>query len=134
MEVEIRQYDYDDEELIHLLARHFGSDLHFREHNQHFHRAPTKTFFVALSEGRVVGYCSMRGRGEVCDLSTLPDFRRRGVATKMIENLMSKHLAMTIGTSDETLIRILKKLGWRYHLNRGRYQYFKWEDNSEIYS
>ena len=129
--MEIKEYKFDDEELIMLLRHHFGSDLHYREHNQHFHRAPTKTFFVATIGDKVVGYCSLRGK-MVGDVSTIVEFRGKGIATGMVEYLQKKEVVLTTGTSNEALRRIVERLGFEFSHHRGKYKYYKWEAKDAI--
>lgn len=125
--IEIREYKFDDEEMIFLLRHHFGSDAHFREHKQHFYRNPEKKFFVAFQAGTVSGYCSLH-KHEIKDLTTLASFRGRGIATEMVRYLQAKcNDYLTIGTDCEAVEHIVTKLGFVHTLNRGRYHYFKWE-------
>ena len=131
MNLTIRSYRYDDEELILLLRHHFGSDTHFREHKQHFYRNPQKTFFVAINEtGEVCGYCSLHRR-EIKDLTTLRDFRGKGVATALIHSVLVDQHVVTIGTSNDKLSKLVKRMAFRYRLNRGQYAYYIWERSND---
>lgn len=131
--MEIKEYKFDDEELIMALRHHFGSDLHYREHNQHFHRAPAKIFFIAFIDDQVVGYCSLNGK-KIGDLSTIIEFRGKGIATDLIGYLQKREDILTIGTSNEALRRIVERLGFEFSHYQGKYKYYRWEQKDAVHS
>ena len=61
-------------------------------------------YFVAESEGEVVGYCGIQalsGEGYITNVATLPEYRGLGIATRIISELLE--FAMAEGLEFVTL-------------------------------
>jgi ribosomal-protein-alanine N-acetyltransferase len=104
-----------------------------------------KTFIVAEVEGRIVGYVmcrieraiSLRGfltRGHVVSIAVLPNYRRRGIGTALMEKAMegmieygAKEAYLEVRTSNIPAMNLYRKLGFRV-TNRILHYYFDGED------
>lgn len=61
-------------------------------------------YFVAKYEGKDVGYCgfwNVSGEGDIMNIAVLPEYRRLGIASRMIEEMA--RCAITLGISVLTL-------------------------------
>lgn len=54
--------------------------------------SPYDVYYVVEKDGRILGYCCLRllaGEGEIQRIAVLPEFRRMGVARKMMEAMVN---------------------------------------------
>ena len=124
--IEIAEYSHNDAELIAMLGCYFGSEEHYCEHNKHFSREKAKRYFIASIDNETAGYCSLK-HNEIMDVTTLPKFRRLGVASALVAYIQQYTSRLIIGTSNPYIERIATRLGFTHYLNRGKYKYFSWE-------
>jgi ribosomal-protein-alanine N-acetyltransferase len=101
----------------------------FRE----IHDRYSKAFFVAESEGKVIGYimCRMEGgisnfglrwvrRGHIVSIAVLPDFRRQGIASELVNNSMkalrteynAKEVILEVRVTNLAAIKLYDQLGF----------------------
>ncbi len=102
----------------------------FREIYEHYDKA----FFVAETEGKVIGYimCRMEGgvsnfrlrwvrRGHIVSIAVLPAFRRQGIASELVNNAMkalrteynAKEVILEVRVTNLAAIRLYDKLRFR---------------------
>jgi ribosomal protein S18 acetylase RimI-like enzyme len=84
---------------------------------------------VAFEERRIVGYIMFR-KEEVLNLVIHPDFRRKGIAKKMMKELMkkSKRLLCRTRENNQVAFTFLKNLGFKE--KRRIKKYYKNGDNA----
>jgi len=102
----------------------------FMEHHERFPEA----FLVAEVEGNVVGYvmsrvelglgCTVKGiikKGHIVSIAVLPDYRRRGIGSKLLEQAMEalkdiygcKEVYLEVRVSNNPAISLYEKYGFR---------------------
>ena len=111
-----------------------------------FERFP-ETFVVAEEEGEVVGYAMCRAerrlgfglfgrakRGHLISIAVLPEFRRKGIATTLMREVMRalagygcEDLFLEVRVSNIGAIRLYRKLGFKVE-RRIRHYYADGED------
>lgn len=76
-------------------------------------------FILARSGGRVVGYVIASGRGGkglIVSLAVLPDFRRRGIGTKLMNSALSqlgkRNVYLQVDVANQEAIRFYRGLGF----------------------
>lgn len=80
------------------------------------------TYLVALAEGRVAGICGMIsvcGEGDIDKVLVGEEFRGRGIATRMLEELIAlgeaggiRDYTLEVRVSNASAIRVYEKLGF----------------------
>ena len=83
---------------------------------------PTAVFRVALVDGQVAGYVGMHhivDEGYVTNIAVFPQYRRRGVATKLMKTLMKyakdnemSMLSLEVRPSNEAARKLYEDLGF----------------------
>lgn len=82
------------------------------------------TFLVALLDGRVVGYAiavvNRWGEGHLISVATHPRFRRRGVASALLQELLrrlrgkgARVVRLEVRTGNSAAISLYRKFGFR---------------------
>lgn len=119
----IRQYSYDELELVEQIKWLLGSDEWYAEHKQGLKRSHDKSFYLLYNDkGDFVSMLSIKGN-LICDLHTLPNYRNVGYASELMKGVVRPGLR--IGTDNPFVKRILGKLDFQYLCNRGRYAYYE---------
>ena len=83
---------------------------------------PIAFYFVAISEGEVIGYCGYWwtfGEGQITNIAVHPSFRQKGIASalmdKMIEHCMDTDvysLTLEVRVSNNAAISMYEKYGF----------------------
>ena len=104
---------------------------------------PAAHFVTALADGTVTGYMGMQVAGDVgyvCNVAVSPDFRRRGVASALIQaqiNYAAEHgiqeLSLEVRSSNTPARTLYEKMGF-VHLGTRPHFYRDPEEDAEIYS
>ena len=79
-------------------------------------------FFGEVVDGKVVGYACVRimyEEAQICNIAVLPDFRRQGIATRLVEQLADfcvdagcERSELEVNTENEPAIGLYKKCGY----------------------
>ncbi len=78
----------------------------------------TSHFYVALSDGEVVGYMGLQifsREGYVTNVAVLPDYRRQGIAAKLIERAVQNDMdfiTLEVRKSNAPAIALYEKAGF----------------------
>lgn len=121
----IKSYNYDDEELIDKIKYFLGSEDYYTEHLQHLVRKKTKTFYLLEINNKLLCFCSL-DKNEIKDLHTIYKYRNKGYASKIVKYVIenSKKERIIIGTKNQFVQRIALNNGFSYYLTRGKYDYY----------
>ncbi len=94
-------------------------------------------YFVALANERVVGYIGawqIINEGHITNVAVVPEYRRSGLATTMLERLMHvmrensfSYMTLEVRKSNIAAITLYKRMGFTIEGERKRY----YEDNGE---
>lgn len=95
-------------------------------------------FTVALEGGRVVGYAGLRffaPEGDIANVATAPEHRRRGVASALLEDIIDfakkrgiTSLMLEVRTSNAGAVALYKKYGFVKVATRKNYYTMPTED------
>ncbi len=73
-------------------------------------------FVVALYEDRVIGYAIATGNGLIVSIAVRPEYRRKGIGKKLLDNLLSsidpKKITLTLRVSNKGAYEFYKKMGF----------------------
>lgn len=83
----------------------------------------TARFIVAEKDGAGIGYCGMHevcGECYIANIAVLPEYRRKGIAAKLLENLIShceessaEFLSLEVRVSNAPAISLYEKFGFK---------------------
>ncbi len=86
-------------------------------------RNPYANFFVYIDSEKVAGYMGMyavSGEGSVTNVATHPDFRQKGIAFALVENMKSigealglEYITLEVRESNASARRLYEKCGFR---------------------
>lgn len=79
-------------------------------------------FLTAMEDGRLLGYCGIylaADEGEITNVAVAPEYRRQGIAEKLVKRLMEETRSLGIRTyilevrvSNQSAISLYRKLGF----------------------
>ena len=114
----------------------FGADAWPAELFEEYARTSPKLFLVAMLGRKLVGYsigCLRRQTAELASIGVLPDYRGRGVATKLLKVTLrkvrregAKSMWLMVRRDNEKAIRLYRSLGFEHEATVRRY----YEDGS----
>lgn len=106
-------------------------------------RVPSAVFLTAITEGQVAGYMGVHHLGDcayVCNVAVLPRFRRRSVASALIEAHIAKareggmnEISLEVRTSNAAARALYEKFGFVRLGTRPNF-YTSPRENAEIYT
>lgn len=80
-------------------------------------------YYVAEADGKIAGCCGIRniaGEGEITNVVVAPDYRKKGIARKMMEYMLDRAKEIGIGdctlevrVSNQPAIRLYESLGFK---------------------
>ncbi|MEM1509032.1 MAG: ribosomal protein S18-alanine N-acetyltransferase [Thermofilaceae archaeon] len=120
----IREAKVDDLDTIHSIElKCFGQDAYGLALLQIYQVISLNTFLVAEYEGAVVGYVigtlEARGEGHVVSIGVHPNYRRKGVATALLNEVINRFNArgvrivkLEVRVSNFPAINLYRKLGF----------------------
>ena len=120
--INIKCYKYDDEQLVDQLKWLWGSDEWRKEHKQDLRRSKNKKFYLLYENDILISISSIKNN-LIGDAYTFPQYRNQGYYTILLQHITTQGLR--IGTSNEFVLKIIKKLGYKYIYNRGKYEYYE---------
>ena len=99
---------------------------------------PLSLWLVAVAENQVVGYVgsqSVLGEADMMNLAVAPDFRRRGIAEKLVDSLIQElngkgihSLTLEVRASNQSAQNLYQKIGFQRVGVRPRYYHNPRED------
>lgn len=91
----------------------------------------TRMYWVAKSEGRIIGYCGVIVVDDFADVATIavvPEFRRQGIARRMMAMIQehaiqrgANRILLEVRTTNESAIALYKSLGYAIIAERPNY-------------
>ena len=84
-------------------------------------------FYLALADGKAAGYMGVQifsGEGYVTNVATLPEYRRQGVATRLIERALEndmEFITLEVRESNIPAISLYERLGFERVGERPKY-------------
>ncbi len=117
--IEIKECAYNDSLLIESMKWLSGSEEWQKEHGGPFLRNSKKKFFLLMDNGIFIGITAKRGR-YISDTHILPEYRNKGYATYLTKAISKS--GDYSSTNNPIRIHILKKLGFEYVRNKGKWQ------------
>ncbi len=129
----IRKFNLKDlDKVLEIEKLSFPKDAYTGLLFKEFYKFFPEGFFVAESEGKILGYIFgyIYGNvGEIVSISVHPDYRRLGIGSKLMETLISlfknkegKKCLLHVRVSNVIAIEFYKKLGFKI-LKRGKRYY-----------
>lgn len=121
----VRDAKADDLEAVHSIELAcFGQDAYGLTLLQIYHAISPNMFLVAELGGTVIGYVigllETRGEGHIVSIGVHPNYRGRGVATALLNEVLSRFKAkgaksakLEVRVSNLPAINLYKKLGFR---------------------
>ncbi len=104
---------------------------------------PSALFLTAMIGGAVAGYMGVHHLGDcayVCNVAVFPEFRRRSVASALLEAHMQRakeagmsEISLEVRTSNAAARTLYEKFGFEHLGTRPKF-YRSPEENAEIYS
>lgn len=95
------------------------------------------TYFTARDNGKIIGYAgfwSVSGEGDITNVAVLPEYRKKGIASKLIESVIKKSnelslslLTLEVRKSNFAAQNLYSKYGFEIIGERKRY----YSDNHE---
>lgn len=81
---------------------------------------PLAVYYIAAEE-KIIGYCGfwkVCGEAQVTNIAVLPEYRKKGVASQLIERLLSdcadmESVVLEVRESNEAAIRLYEKFGFK---------------------
>lgn len=117
------------------LARHVLRIQHTAQERRFDTRYPGHRRFVVSHEGERVGRFYLFASGStlhIVDLTLLPQFRRQGIGTRLVRDLMGvassdgQRVSMRVGRADESSLGHYASLGFRLVSSDELGHYFEW--------
>jgi [ribosomal protein S18]-alanine N-acetyltransferase len=121
--IRIRRFKASDlPSILKIEKTSFGPDAWPPKLFREYARACPKLFLVAAAGRRIVGYsiaCIARQAAELASIAVLPEFRGRGVATRLLKALMNKirregiaSMWLMVRSDNKTAAALYRKLGF----------------------
>lgn len=95
------------------------------------------TYFIARESGKIIGYAgfwSVSGEGDITNVAVLPEYRKKGVASRLLETVIKKAgelklsvLTLEVRKSNFAAQNLYSKYGFEIIGKRKRY----YSDNNE---
>lgn len=95
------------------------------------------TYFIAKDNGKIIGYAgfwSVSGEGDITNVAVLPEYRKRGIASALLESVIKKSrsldlslLTLEVRKSNFAAQNLYSKYGFEIIGERKRY----YSDNHE---
>lgn len=95
------------------------------------------TYFIAKDNGKIIGYAgfwSVSGEGDITNIAVLPEYRKRGIASALLESVIKKSrsldlslLTLEVRKSNFAAQNLYSKFGFEIIGERKRY----YSDNHE---
>lgn len=131
----VRMTKNDCGELAELDKRCFQvpwSEQSFKEETEN----PLATYLLAKENGKIVGYCGfwrVSGEAQITNVAVLPEYRRKGVATALMEEMLSVcaddgQVVLEVRESNNSAISLYEKLGFVKVGTRKRFYHSPDED------
>jgi GNAT superfamily N-acetyltransferase len=117
------------------LARHVLRIQHTAQERRFDNRYPGHRRFVVSHDEERVGRFYLFASGSalhIVDLTLLPQFRRRGIGTRLVSDLMGeassdgRRVSMRVGRGDQTSLGLFASLGFRLVSSDDVDHYFEW--------
>lgn len=99
--------------------------------------SPNAYYLIALNGSELIGYCGIQtvvGEGNITNVAVLPEYRKQGVATKLIEEIMLyanrinlDFVTLEVRESNTNAINLYEKFGFEKVGARKNY----YSDNKE---
>jgi ribosomal-protein-alanine N-acetyltransferase len=85
---------------------------------------PFNKIFVACDGDKVLGFIMIQeidGEAEIITVCVLPEYRKQGVAQKLIENIKAPKVFLEVNIKNIPAINLYKKLGFKTERIREKY-------------
>jgi ribosomal-protein-alanine N-acetyltransferase len=95
---------------------------------------PASRFYLALCDGKTMGYIGLQifsGEGYITNVATLPEYRKKGIATALIRRAMENEMdfiSLEVRESNLPAIRLYSSLGFENMGKRPRFYRLPDED------
>lgn len=121
IKIKVRKFGMEDmPEVLEIEKRSF-KDPYDMSTFLYFWGVEPEGFFVAEADGKVVGYVIASSHdGEIVSISVLPEFRRRGIGRRLMEEAMEyleekgvRRIELIVGVGNVEAIRFYEGLGFK---------------------
>lgn len=99
--------------------------------------SPNARYLIALNGEKLIGYCGIQtvaGEGNITNVAVLPEYRKQGIATRLIEEMISygnaiklDFITLEVRESNTNAIKLYEKFGFEKVGARKNY----YSDNKE---
>lgn len=105
--LEVKHLSRNAHDFYRIMGPVFGSRAISKEIGIHVYDDPDKQWAIAIHDGCVVGFASVRG-SVITDCYVMPKFRLKGIFSKILAFILKNSIGSTANCTDASLPAFLK--------------------------